>query len=289
MESSKLGLLKFCGPTENSISNLEKGVIFCQHYSAYNDPFEFWHHIYTNVPDRWKEPKRYAAALDAWGVLDSPPEDEVVFKYFDGCVSYDPGFQDMCDKTRISCFGSERDSMLMWSHYADGLRGFCVVFDEDVLLESELEPYLLNVDYQDYPPVIDCFVYVIARDQYEYHCMAIEEASALADQKYWIPLYKKAKLEAFDSMAKTWQQVFATKPLAWKYERERRLLVMSEEENVSPSLLQYSPKAVREIILGERMEYGVRQRINSILRESYPHVPVRTARRVQGVYSINID
>ena len=31
-------LLRFNGPTEYAIQALEKGEIFCQHYSAYNDP-----------------------------------------------------------------------------------------------------------------------------------------------------------------------------------------------------------------------------------------------------------
>ena len=52
-------LLAFCGPTENALSNLESGVIICQHYSAYNDPFEFWNNIYEGVPDAEREPDRF--------------------------------------------------------------------------------------------------------------------------------------------------------------------------------------------------------------------------------------
>ncbi|WP_210185941.1 hypothetical protein, partial [Methylocapsa palsarum] len=42
MPKSEQFLLKFCGAIEYSFRNLDGGVIYCQHYSAYNDPLEFW-------------------------------------------------------------------------------------------------------------------------------------------------------------------------------------------------------------------------------------------------------
>src|SRR3546814_8307836 len=68
-------LLKFCGPTSYALQNLENGQIFCQHYAAYNDPFEFWTTIPTGIPDPDSEPERYLAALRAWG-LDCRTVDE---------------------------------------------------------------------------------------------------------------------------------------------------------------------------------------------------------------------
>lgn len=61
-------LLKFCGPTESSLRNLANGVLYYQHYSAYNNPFEFWSNIYEGAPDALREPERFAAALRAWGM-----------------------------------------------------------------------------------------------------------------------------------------------------------------------------------------------------------------------------
>lgn len=55
MPESKRDLLKFFGPTEYSLSNLAGGVLYCQHYSAYNDPLEFWTDIYEGVPDALRE------------------------------------------------------------------------------------------------------------------------------------------------------------------------------------------------------------------------------------------
>ena len=85
MEDSKNELLKFCFPSDNSIANLETGSIFCQHFSKYNDPFEFWNPIFEGVPDPEKEPGRFVSALEAWGMEGCPPNDEDLIAYFDGC------------------------------------------------------------------------------------------------------------------------------------------------------------------------------------------------------------
>ena len=61
-------LYQFSGPTEYALQNLEDGVISCQHYSAYNDPFEFWSNIHEGIPDAQQEPGRFLAAKKAWGV-----------------------------------------------------------------------------------------------------------------------------------------------------------------------------------------------------------------------------
>src|SRR3546814_6218620 len=70
-------LLKFCGPTSYALQNLENGQIFCQHYAAYNDPFEFWTTISTGIPDPDSEPERYLAALRAWGFDCRTVEEEI--------------------------------------------------------------------------------------------------------------------------------------------------------------------------------------------------------------------
>ncbi len=295
MNNSKHDLLKFCGPTDNSISNLKDGVIFCQHFSAYNDPFEFWNHIYDGIPDPEREPERFANALKTWGMEGSSPDDEDVIEYFDECQHYQPPFKAMRDQIRIACFGSQRDNMLMWSHYADGLRGFCIAFDKNSVAMVEPEAYVLNVEYCDTPPIVDSFVYAIAHDQDWYHQVAMEETKSRirfmgkTDEEGWIPVYEKAGAEAIAQMREIWQQVFAVKPLDWKYEHERRLLVHTQQRDTEPIMRPYPSEAIKEVILGERMHDDFRQRILAVLQKNHPDVPVRTARRAHGLYSIVIE
>ena len=41
----------------------------------------------------------------------------------------------------ISCFSYKKDSILMWSNYADSLKGFCIIFDKNNLIETIKYPH----------------------------------------------------------------------------------------------------------------------------------------------------
>lgn len=62
----KPGLLKFSGPTEYALENLRNRVIYCQHFTAFNDPFEFWTDFREDIPDLETERERFIAAIRAW-------------------------------------------------------------------------------------------------------------------------------------------------------------------------------------------------------------------------------
>lgn len=288
-------LTKFSGPTPYALQNLERGAIYCQHYSCYNDPFEFWAEIHEGIPDAMHEPKRFQAALRAWGMASSSPEDENLVAYFDECQDYQPPFRQMRDTARIACFGSQPDNLLMWSHYADGLRGFCIIYDEDLIVEAEPEGIIVDVAYLCAPPILDSFVYAIAKDQEWYNQVAIEETEARVqhagkeDEASWIPIYQRAGIDAVRQMREIWQLVFATKPLEWEYERERRLLVQTNLTDTTPVLRPYPQHAIKEIIFGERMPKDYKTQIMSILKKHYGSIPIKVARRAQESYSLVVD
>src|SRR5690606_51795 len=52
----------------------------------------------------------------------------------------------------IACFSEKWDSILMWTHYADNHRGYCIGFDEKMLRISQLFEKIKRVEYsQNYP------------------------------------------------------------------------------------------------------------------------------------------
>ena len=299
-ESRKL--YKFSGPTEFALQNLENGVIFCQHYSAYNDPFEFWSNIYEGIPDPNVEPKRFLAAAAAWGFpADSVDElitDRAFFEnmeeYFDECQNYAPPFGAMRQGIRISCFGSEQDNLLMWSHYSDGLRGFCIVFDEELIANADPECYLLDVAYLKAPPSVDRLVYGIAWDQDWFSQTAIEETKRAVEYQgktelqSEIPMYEEAGAEALRMMHDIWRHAFGTKPAEWSYERERRLLVQTDRDDELPILRKYPFEAVKLIIVGERMPPAYRSRLEAIHAKNCGHAPIVTAKRSSSHYRLDI-
>lgn len=296
-------LLKYNAPSKYALDNLESGQICCQHYGAYNDPFEFWSEIVVGIPDAECEPERFLSALKAWGfhfdtvaeALAEPLVNENVEAYFEECASYAPPFELMRQEMRIACFASQRDNLLMWSHYADGLRGFSVVFDEAALVSGRPEAYVLDVAYTDKPPAIDSFIYGVAQDQDWYSHMAVDETqrrirfSGETERQADIDMYSEAGAEAFETMRDLWQRVFATKPVEWQYEGERRLLIHTDRKDDAPLLWRYDRKAVKEVVLGERMPEAYRQRLVALLQKHYPDVPVATAARARNSYSVTIN
>jgi Protein of unknown function (DUF2971) len=296
-------LTKFFGPSDYSLANFDRGVLFCQHYSAYNDPFEFWTNLLSGIPDVVEQPERFRAALRAWGFGSAAQAKELfeqdfvngAREYFEECALYAPPFEDMCDSFRLTCFTKDSGQLLMWSHYADGLRGFAVVFDEKELIFGRDDSLFLDVSYRSTPPEVDTLVYGVLWDQEDFHSKAIEEERAILKhrgQKGRLPAnpdYKAVADDALKRMRQTWQLVFATKPKEWQYERERRLLIHSGKTDNSPIFLEYPVAAVREVILGERMEAGFRDRLLEVVRLKFPHASVRTARRSQNVYSLKIE
>ncbi|WP_374410657.1 DUF2971 domain-containing protein [Novosphingobium colocasiae] len=296
-------LFKFCRPTDNALHNLEAGHLFCQHYTAYNDPFEFWTTVSKGIPDPEREPERYIAALGAWGfdcrTVDEAKKDEIISgsvdDYFDECLDYALPFDTMRQEIRISCFSAQSDNLLMWSHYADGLRGFCIAFDEEVLTQGSSIGYVVDVAYLNAPPRVDSFVYAVARDQDWYSRVAIEETEAAikyqgkAELAGEIAMYKESGARALRTMREIWQQVFAAKPAQWQYECERRLLVQTGRDDAAPVLQSYDRGAIKEVILGERMPDEYRARILAVMQGVLPDVPLKTARRSRESYSIVIE
>ena len=89
-------------------------------------------------------------------------------------------------------------------------------------------------------------------------------------------------------MREIWQHVFAVKPSEWSYEQERRLLVPTSFSDKKPIMRPFPTDAVKEIILGERMSEGYRDKLLRVLDKRYPGVPIRKAYRAKNYYTINV-
>ncbi len=294
MKAPKKELLKFYRPDLYAISNLESQRLLCQHYSNYKEPFESWLKVLEGIPDTTQEPERFAAALNAWGLTELPNTEEL-YAYFSECMNYQPSLEHLKNSVRISCFSSQRYNPLIWSNYAAGLYGFCIVFDEKVLMENELGGVLFNVKYSSSAPTVDSFEYAIAHDQYIFHQLAIEEEITrlspleLGYHTKIISDYKAAEDKAFKKKQEFLHKVFAVKPSELKYECERRLVVSVELEDDSPCFFKYPTNSVKEIILGEDMNESYRKRLCGIIKEHYPKVTICTAHRAKNGYGIEVS
>lgn len=277
-------LYKYWGVSERSLRSLLERTLYAQHFTRFNDPFECGAHFLAGQIDREAEPGRFAAMIRAWGFDD--PETaplEGTDEYFEQFESYNLGMS--LSGLRICCFAAEVDNLLMWSHYGDGLRGFCLEFDETVVRAAIDDlagfPFITDVAYTDEPPTVDGMVLGVLDDQREYAYMCFHEEK----DDFWLEEAKRLEGE----IQVLYRQGFATKPKAWSYERERRLIVQTDQHDTEPLVVRLPSEAVRSAILGELMSCEDRTQIEQIVRDEYPAATVRTARRELFTYKLKIE
>jgi hypothetical protein len=242
----------------------------------------------VGFPDPKKEHARFLEVIAAWGF--TPESEAYALEYYeeyadsleDGQIIVD----EFVDSARIACFCKNVRNLLMWSHYADGLRGFCIEFDKARLLEgNEDKAAILDVLYEHKPPIVDTSVYAVAEDQIAYHEEALHDPST----ETFAQDYRNAAEEARQLVLQLYSRMLATKPLAWQYEEESRLIFHSRQRECYREPFKYGKEAVKAVILGERMPGEQREEILKILNESGLRALVKTASRRRGSYEIIID
>lgn len=101
----------------------------------------------------------------------------------------------------VSCFSETHDHALMWGHYSNRHKGFCVEYDMDVLIENnpKIAGQLIPVIYSDTRPIFD---------------------------KNMISSFdiKNGKVEAAEYANKYLTKTLVTKSKIWRYEKEWRII-----------------------------------------------------------------
>ncbi len=287
-------LYKFAPPNEYTLKNLKERKFICRHFSEFNDPFEFWGNLKRKIPSAENEEARFKDALKTWGFTPESLNDLNLEheEYFESLADGAPDFGAMYDYTRIACFGSDIGNLLMWSHYADGLRGLCLELDFDLDVIGGLNKsrvYMTSVRYTNTPPVVDAFNFAVAEDQIDYHVMAIEEAKQLGDTR-WVDQYKEVLEEESRKIRDSiWDDAFATKPVEWEYEQEKRLLVYMDSDNGKPEFMEYPKGALKRIVLGEKMPEEFREAVMELVKKYCSDVPVWVATRSSKCFQIKLE
>lgn len=109
-------LFKYINLDKYSFENFEKRQLYCQHYEAFNDPFECWAIIKNGIPDPTIDKERYEEVINLW-CPGARPDDEDTVNYMDEILSYEIPTMAFVDCARISCFSNSHNNALMWAHY----------------------------------------------------------------------------------------------------------------------------------------------------------------------------
>lgn len=130
----------------------------------------------------------------------------------------------------ITCLSSEKDGRphplgnpLMWSHYGDGFKGFCIQFDAERLMSAMNEhgAWPLVVQYEEKRPSINAFRF------FEVWGKEGEEYPFTTEQIV--------------------QKSLATKSFPWAYEGEIRFV----HARVKDQTLSYPVDAIRKVVISE--------------------------------------
>lgn len=192
---SKPNLFKYQAFNAQNLANLTARSIYVAPPSAFNDPFdckaEF---IAESIDPKYLGPgrariKELASMAGKDGVLnelaafDEAKLEAMILSAAQGALVQHQ--TDFMSKKGIACFGSSSDNLLMWGHYADGHRGFCIEIDASTPPWSTA----YDVHYSDQVPRLD-----------------------------------PGRLLADPDLDELFRVMVLTKAKCWQYEQERRLL-----------------------------------------------------------------
>jgi len=206
-----------------SLTALAQNRLYFLDYKRFNDPFDF----------------------QAGKALDSIVE-----------VSRKQGLKNEfagLENFRICCFSSVPDDLLMWGHYADCHRGFCLEFTP--ANDDQFRNRCFPVEYQEhYPDLLTSYS--------EFQCQNEHPFTKL----------------------------FTTKSKHWEYEHEWRMVSHVSDRQKSTLVLEhyYKPEVLTGIIFGMRMSKDHRMLISK-LTVDLPHLKKYEVIKDKSSYALKVN
>ena len=268
-------LYKFRKVDTYSLSGLSNKVLWFSDLKDFNDPFEGSYILDKKISpdveqtllaclttDRVKLEQMY----ERYSITDSGADKKKLINKVLR-IEFEDNLVMIIHKSKAICmslYTQSNDPLyenLMWSHYADGLKGYCMIFDGDKLQDDfnrdDLIVRPINVEYQDIPVTLSL--------------------NDFARSKH--VLNSDLNINAISDITKS----IGTKSNEWKYEKEFRFLSL-EQSNTH----RYSPDTLREIVIGCRMPSDQQKLVIETAKSSNPDIIIKFARLKKDSYELEI-
>lgn len=171
---------------------------------------------------------------------------------------------DYVKRIGILSLSRTKRNILMWSHYAEEHKGFCIGFKEINLLSSIGKIEQHDVTYQSDLPF----------DELSWALDAYDDEEARIENQITSESVRETFLKA----------IVATKFSNWKYEYETRMVSRSS------GVYKFSPDCVSQVILGFKMSQYHKDRLFTSLSDGkWSHVKVYQARKSKDKYGIELN
>lgn len=261
---------KFSALNINSLSALAEGKAWFSRLADFNDPFEG--QFLIKRPDIELDKERlfqYMGNILPKNVLSEPVSEIIRRNYEQSPDGFKKTIEQAVSTTynrfhnafkNISAFclasdipnvdASHVSNVMMWSHYADGMKGFCIKFKPDYLLSSLREMNEANFN--------------IAQVHYQ-------------DEMYNVDFF-----DLVDLSKNVYTQAIHTKHTGWEYEYECRIIT----EN--PGLYKYSHDAIDCIFIGSKMPLPHQKILIDICSVNIPNVNVFSVRTHASGYAVEL-
>jgi len=162
------------------------------------------------------------------------------------------------------------ESLFHWTHYGNGLKGMCLVFKKDGLIDNFID------DVETYEDVT--YGYPISIDE---PCDGFDGCEVVAGVDV-----EKIKIKNFISYA------FNNKPKCFSIESEYRFVKASKNSKTfecSKGLLKYGLSSLDSIIIGDKIGDSDWEILKSVLRPISSQVTLKKAKVKNGSFSIYVE
>jgi hypothetical protein len=237
------------------------------------------HELYFASPQQLNDPHDcqidVAAALNEaltnFDLEVAPPDRKATLIEAAKELRKDPSIADriqrMIDSQSVCSFSILPDNALMWAHYADAHRGFCLGFDPKLIRERIDEGFdnvipcaVLYTDGNPFSPTLHMFVNAVYAS------------------------YPPAKPSTYSLYRFVATSAVSTKSLAWSYEKEFRYVRIKGR-----GVVKFPPIALVEVVLGCNMYDRDRKTLLNLLKtREWTHVQLREVRKSPTSFSFEI-
>ncbi|MBS1257632.1 MAG: hypothetical protein MAG551_00676 [Candidatus Scalindua arabica] len=116
-------LYKYSTLSANSISSLINKTVWFADPRSFNDPFDCRFDILESLPKSFKMPAKIGVEIMAekFNACKNAEENNTI-------KEYRKKLEKALTEIGVLCLAGSNDNMLMWSHYADKHKGFCLGF-----------------------------------------------------------------------------------------------------------------------------------------------------------------
>lgn len=241
-------LYKFRAVNENSLKGLRNNEIFFAGFELFNDPFEF-STPFTNLREYFRRVHLQLQDRYLLGHIDKSTLDHLLEKTRNMDDQKLQRHKQVHEKIRqnmsrmgIFSMSAVKDEILLWSHYAEEHKGFCIEFDVP-RMNLSVPASLREIKYkEEFTDLNDPSLLV------DFYVKLFGELSHLKKKK-WRSRYTKSGQEMVKNEdAAFGLAVITDKYTCWSYEKEFRLVTKNHIGTAT-----YDPVAVVTIILGLRM------------------------------------